>query len=74
MGAGWGPKTIGQADNTGQAQIPLIPGSYDDIVLTRSPLTQDIIDVKAYRQSTLILHLILTYDINDNLIEVKEVP
>jgi hypothetical protein len=72
MGAGWGPKPGGGPAEVGQAQIPLIPGSYDDIVLTRNPITQDIIDVKGYRAGVLILHLTLTYDINDNLIEVKE--
>lgn len=72
MGAGWGPKVAGAAE-VGQAQLPLIPGSYDDIVLTYDPISQNLIQAKFYRVAVLILTLDLSYDINDNLIEVKEV-
>jgi hypothetical protein len=76
--SGWVPGGVGSGGSTGPVQpgspqLPFIPGSYDDIKLAYDPISQNLIQVQCYRLNVLIVELSLSYDINDNLVEVEQV-
>lgn len=72
--SGWGPKTTlgpGDIGRNATAQLPLVPGNYDDFVLSYD-INDNLTQVLCYRQTKLLLTLTLSYDINQNLIQVLE--
>lgn len=74
--SGWGPEvSTGGGGSTppapGSPQLPFIPGSYDDVQLTRDAL-DNIIQIRGYRSAALIVTINLTYNANGSLIEAKE--